>query len=287
MLQKQNKIFKAKNTIHGGKWIKGIFKKIDKENPLISIITVTLNSQKYLEETLKSIFNQKYKNYELIIIDGKSNDKTLKIIKKNNNKIDYWISQKDKGIYDAFNKGLALARGQYIGFVNSDDILTKNSLKYLVHYHRNKKFDFLFGAVKKHWGVLHGYKKWKIKFSWGFYSSHSTGFFINNKAAKKVGKYNLKFKYHADWDYFYRMIVKKKLVGISSNKNELFGYFRRGGYSSNIAYDDHVLETIKIRLSNGQNNFIVLLITLYKFYKNLHLIKEKKKTFNNILSLII
>jgi glycosyltransferase involved in cell wall biosynthesis len=287
MLQKQNKIFKAKNTIHGGKWIKGIFKKIDKENPLISIITVTLNSQKYLEETLKSIFDQKYKNYELIIIDGKSNDKTLKIIKKNNNKIDYWISQKDKGIYDAFNKGLALARGQYIGFVNSDDVLTKNSLKYLAHYHRTKKFDFLFGAVKKHWGILHGYKKWKIKFSWGFYSSHSTGFFISNKAAKKVGKYNLKFKYHADWDYFYRMIIKKKLVGISSNKNELFGHFRRGGYSSNIAYDNHVLETIKIRLSNGQNNFFVLLITLYKFYKNLHLIKEKKKTFNNILSLTI
>ena len=287
MLQKQNKIFKPKNTIHGGKWIKGIFKKIDKENPLISIITVTLNSQKYLEETLKSIFDQKYKNYELIIIDGKSNDKTLKIIKKNNNKIDYWISQKDKGIYDAFNKGLALARGQYIGFVNSDDVLTKNSLKYLAHYHRTKKFDFLFGAVKKHWGILHGYKKWKIKFSWGFYSSHSTGFFISNKAAKKVGKYNLKFKYHADWDYFYRMIIKKKLVGISSNKNELFGHFRRGGYSSNIAYDNHVLETIKIRLSNGQNNFFVLLITLYKFYKNLHLIKEKKKTFNNILSLTI
>ena len=287
MLQKQNKIFKPKNTIHGGKWIKGIFKKIDKENPLISIITVTLNSQKYLEETLKSIFDQKYKNYELIIIDGKSNDKTLKIIKKNNNKIDYWISQKDKGIYDAFNKGLALARGQYIGFVNSDDVLTKNSLKYLAHYHRSKKFDFLFGAVKKHWGILHGYKKWKIKFSWGFYSSHSTGFFISNKAAKKVGKYNLKFKYHADWDYFYRMIIKKKLVGISSNKNELFGHFRRGGYSSNLTYDNHVLETIKIRLSNGQNNFFVLLITLYKFYKNLHLIKEKKKTFNNILSLTI
>ena len=287
MLQKQNKIFKAKNTIHGGKWIKGIFKKIDKENPLISIITVTLNSQKYLEETLKSIFDQKYKNYELIIIDGKSNDKTLKIIKKNNNKIDYWISQKDKGIYDAFNKGLALARGQYIGFVNSDDVLTKNSLKYLAHYHRSKKFDFLFGAVKKHWGVLHGYKKWKIKFSWGFYSSHSTGFFISNKAAKKVGKYNLKFKYHADWDYFYRMIIKKKLVGISSNENELFGHFRRGGYSSNITYDNHILETIKIRLFNGQNNLLVFLITLYKFYKNIHLIKSKKKTLKNIILLTL
>lgn len=269
MLQKKNKIFKAKNTIHGGKWVKGIFKKIDKENPLISIITVTLNSQKYLEETLKSIFDQKYKNYELIIIDGKSNDKTLKIIKKNNKKIDYWISQKDKGIYDAFNKGLALARGQYIGFVNSDDVLTKNSLKYLAHYHRSKKFDFLFGAVKKHWGVLHGYKKWKIKFSWGFYSSHSTGFFIKRKSAKIVGKYNLKYKYSSDYDYFYRMIVTHKLKGIGTNKNELFGIFKRGGFSSRVNFFDHLMECTKIRLDNNQNKFMVLLTFIFKFICNL------------------
>jgi len=282
-----NIILKKKYIKHGGRWTKGLFKKNEQRRPLVTIITITLNSQKHLEKTLKSILKQKYDNYELIIIDGKSNDKTLKIINKYSDKIDYWISEKDKGIYDAFNKGLSLARGAYIGFVNSDDILTKNSIKYLVRYHHNKKFDFIFGAVKKHWGILYGYKKWKVKFSWGFYSSHSTGFFITNKAAKKVGKYNLKFKYHADWDYFYRMIVKKKLVGISSKRNELFGYFRRGGYSSNIIFDDHIFETIKIRLHNGQNNFFVLLITLYKFYKNLHLIKNKKKTFKKIFSLTI
>ena len=287
MNKKNNIILKKKNTKHGGRWTKGLFKKNDQKNPLVTIITITLNSQKYLEETLISILNQKYKNFELIVIDGKSNDKTLNIINKYSNKIDYWISEKDKGIYDAFNKGLSLARGAYIGFVNSDDILTKNSIKYLIHYHHNKKFDFIFGAVKKHWGILYGYKKWKIKFSWGFYSSHSTGFFITNKAAKKVGKYNLRFKYHADWDYFYRMIVKKNLFGISSKKNELFGHFRRGGYSSYIIFDDHILETIKIRLHNNQNNFFVLLITLYKFYKNLHLIKDKKKTLKNIFSLTI
>ena len=78
-----------------------------------------------MKDTLESIFNQTYKNFEIIIIDGKSTDKTLKIIKRHANKIDYWISEKDKGIYDAFNKGLSLSRGYFIGIVNSDDILKK------------------------------------------------------------------------------------------------------------------------------------------------------------------
>ena len=284
MCKEKNKSFLKRKANHGGTWLKGKFKINSKEKPLISIITVTLNSQKYLNETLKSIFNQRYKNYELIIIDGKSKDKTLSIIKKNQKKIDYWISEKDNGIYDAFNKGMSYARGEYLGFVNSDDILTKNAIYYLVKYHNSKKFDFIFGAVKKHWGVLYGYKKWKVRFSWGFYSSHSTGFFIKNKAAKKVGKYRVKFKHHADWDYFFRMIVKEKLLGISSKKTELFGIFRRGGYSSKLSFDKHIEETIKIRLINNQNKFLVFLITVYKFYKNLHLIQNKKNTFIKIIN---
>jgi len=284
MCKEKNKIILKKRANHGGNWLKGKFKTSSKKKPLISIIIVTLNSQKYLDQTLKSIFNQRYKNYELIIVDGKSKDKTLSIVKKHEKKIDYWVSEKDRGIYDAFNKGINFARGEYLGFVNSDDILTRNAIYYLVKYHNSKKFDFIFGAVKKHWGILHGYKKWKVKFSWGFYSSHSTGFFIKKKAAEKVGKYKLKFKHHADWDYFYRMIVKKKLIGISSTKNELFGIFRRGGYSSKLIYDKHIEETIKIRISNKQNRFLIFFITLYKFYKNLHLVKNKKVTFKKIIN---
>ena len=79
--------------------------------------------------------------------------------------------------------------------------------KYIIKYPEK---DFIFGAVKKHWGTLHGYRPWKIYFSWGFYSSHSTGFFMKLKSAKKVGLYNLKYKFSADYDYFFRMIVKKK-----------------------------------------------------------------------------
>ena len=70
---------------------------------------------------------------------------------------------------------------------------------------------------KKHWGILYGYKPYKIFWSWGFYSSHSTGF-IKTNSAKKVGLYNLKYKYSADYDYFFRMIVKNKLKGVGTKK---------------------------------------------------------------------
>lgn len=237
--------------------------------PLISIITVVFNNVSHIQKTLNSIYSQKYKNYEIIIIDGGSTDGTLEIIKKNKKKISKWVSEKDKGIYDAFNKGMQLAEGDYIGFVNSDDILLPNALKILKKYiNLYPDVDFFFGAVKKHWGVLHGYRPWKIKFSWGFYSSHSTGFFIKLNSAKKVGNYNLKYKYSSDYDYFYRMIVKKKLKGIGTKKNEIFGIFQRGGYSSSISFKDHFIEEIKIRRDNGQSVITLLIIILYKSLKN-------------------
>ena len=238
--------------------------------PLISIITVCYNSEKTIAKTIESVVDQKYKNIEFIIIDGKSNDKTLNIIENYKSNISKVISEKDEGIYDAFNKGLNIAKGDLIGFVNSDDILTPEALTILVKYYNNyPNKDFFFGAVKKHWGVLHGYRPWKISFTWGFYSSHSTGFFIKKDAAKIVGQYNTKYKYSADYDYFYRMIVKHKLQGVGTKKNELFGIFARGGFSSKINFFDHLVECTRIRLDNGQNKIIVLLTVIFKFITNI------------------
>ena len=256
--------------IEGGLRTRNIFKKTEINKPLITVITVVLNNEKYLEECILSLHNQKYENYEHIIIDGGSSDDTINIIKKYENKIDYWCSGNDKGIYDAFNKGMQLAKGDYIGFLNSDDYYSHNALELLNDYIKKyPKKDFIFGAVKKHWGVLFGYKPYKIYWSWGFYSSHSTGFFIKTDSAKKVGLYNLKYKYSSDYDYFFRMIVKKKLQGIGTKKNELFGTFRRGGYSSSIKFYDHFKEEIQIRLDNGQNKILVLIIFIYKYLKNI------------------
>ena len=227
------------------------------------------NNDKFLEETIKSVLNQSLKDFEYIIVDGKSNDNTLNIIKKYENQIDYWLSQKDNGIYDAFNKGVNLCSGDYIGIINSDDVYTKDALKIISKYITNyPEKDFIFGSVKKHWGILHGFKPEKIRYSWGFYTSHSTGFFIKRNSAKKNGPYNTKYKFHSDYDYFYRMIVKNKMSGISTNKNEVTGIFRRGGFSSTISFFDSSKEESKIRIDNGQNRILVLVIFLYKLFKH-------------------
>ena len=253
----------------GGKRLKSQINQYDKNNPLISIITVTYNGEKYIEETFQSVFKQTNKNYEYIVIDGGSSDNTINIIKKYDSKIDYWVSEKDLGIYDAFNKGMQLCKGEYIGFINSDDIYEKNTIEILTKYIKaNSNLDFFFGSVRKHWGTLHGYKPWKIFFSWGFYSSHSTGFFIKKVSAKKVGLYNLKYKYSSDYDYFYRMIVKHKMKGMATKKKSYLEP-SEGGYSSQINFYDHFMEEIKIRLDNKQNRLLVLLIFIYKFLKHI------------------
>lgn len=239
--------------------------------PLFTIITVVKNGEKYIEQTINSVINQTYKNFEYIIIDGGSKDKTLDIINKYSTKIHYWVSEDDRGIYDAFNKGMLLARGDFIGIVNSDDVYTSDALGIIRNYIlKNNNIDFIFGSVKKHWGVLYGYKPKKIKYSWGFYSSHSTGFFIKRESARQVGLYNIKYKYHADYDYFYRMIVKNKMRGIATKKEEIVGIFRRGGFSSTIKFWDSFLEEIKIRYDNKQNILIIAVIFFYKFLRNIN-----------------
>jgi len=116
----------------GGLRTKGYFKKSLPDKPLITIITVVFNGENHLEETMLSVLNLTYDNVEYIIIDGGSTDRTLDIIKKHEDKIDYWVSEKDKGIYDAMNKGICVTTGDWINFMNAGDkfiFLDEKSLK--------------------------------------------------------------------------------------------------------------------------------------------------------------
>jgi glycosyltransferase involved in cell wall biosynthesis len=238
------------------------------KNLKISIITVTKNSEKYLEETINSLNNQTYQNFEHIIIDGNSTDKTLEIIKKNASKISKWKSEDDSGLYDAMNKGVKLCSGDIIGILNSDDIYYSNALEIVNNYFsENNSLDFLFGSVFKH-KLMHGYYPKKIKWTFGFYTTHSVGFFIKKTSHLKVGLYDTKYKYSADYDLFYRMIVKKKFKGMSTKKEEILGKFRTGGLSSRIKYLDFLRENNKIRINNGQNIIIVYLIFLLRILRN-------------------
>jgi len=237
---------------------------------LISIITVVKNKSKYIQETIDSIKNQKYKNIEHIVIDGISTDGTIEIIKKNINSIDYFVSEPDLGNYDAINKGISLCTGELIGIVNADDILLPDACLILLDYYKKyPEIDFFFGSVKKHWGTISGYYPKKINYSWFFYTSHSTGFFLKRHAAEKNGKYSLKYKYSSDFDYFFRLIMHNKFKGIATKKEEIFGIFRPGGISATLNKEDHFFEKIQIRIDNNQNKIFIFFMIIIKYILNL------------------
>lgn len=123
------------------------------DKPLISIITVVYNGEQFLEKTINSVINQSYENIEYIIVDGGSTDGTLDIIRKYEYLIDYWISEKDQGIYDAMNKGIDLISGEWINFMNAGD---KFFNKDVVHNIFSKKsydeYHFIFGDTSVNYG---------------------------------------------------------------------------------------------------------------------------------------
>lgn len=104
-------------------------KRSEPERPLVSIITAVRNSGALLEKTILSIVSQRYENFEYIIIDGASTDGSIEIIKKYQNAIDYWISEPDQGIYEAWNKGLLVSKGDWIGFVGAGDTYYKDAIE--------------------------------------------------------------------------------------------------------------------------------------------------------------
>jgi glycosyltransferase involved in cell wall biosynthesis len=117
------------------------------EKPLLSIITVVYNDAVNLSKTIDSIRSQTFSDYELIVIDGESSDMTLDVIMNNEHRIDYWISEPDNGIYDAMNKGIRIARGEYIEFLNAGDSFIDNvSLEYIFP-NNHLEYDVIYGEI--------------------------------------------------------------------------------------------------------------------------------------------
>lgn len=116
--------------------------------PKISIITPTFNQGQYIEQTILSVLNQNYPNLEYIIIDGGSTDNTVDIIKKHENKISYWVSEKDKGQSDAINKGLKIATGDIINWLNSDDYYEPNILLKIAETFASTKASCIYGKTR-------------------------------------------------------------------------------------------------------------------------------------------
>ena len=206
--------------------------------PFLSIITATYNSDMTLEETIMSVLNQSYTNFEYILIDGKSKDNTIDIIKKyeslfKEKKINYsWISESDSGIYEAWNKGLKLAKGNWISFLGSDDIYLYDVLeKYTKNILLNKNADFVHSKVKL-------IEKGKIKFIisdiwiWSNFKRQMkiahVGAFHNKKYFEKYGNYDEGYKIVGD----YELLLRAKSNLKTAFFNDFTAEMKDGGISN-------------------------------------------------------
>lgn len=203
----------------------------------ISIITATYNSAATVADTIESVANQTYNNIEHLIIDGLSKDNTLDVV-KNSKHIGPVFSEKDKGIYDAMNKGILKASGDVIGILNSDDFYASNDIiEQVVHLFATTNCDLLYGdlyfidqndtsKVKRKW--ISG--NYKLKdFLYGWMPPHPT-FFVRKEVYEKYGMFNMELGSAADYELMLRFMFKHKLK--TSYLNKVMVLFRVGGAST-------------------------------------------------------
>ncbi len=179
----------------------------------ISIITVSYNAVKTIEQTIQSVLSQTYDNIEYIIIDGGSTDGTVDVIKKYEDKIAHWISEPDTGIYNAMNKGIVLATGEFIYFIGADDWLYNDNVIADVIPWLNGNYDIVCGKVylidkQNKIKYLHGNKLSRNDVMVGKMAPHQ-GMFTSKNI---IIKFNEKYKVAADYEFFLKMVLEDSRV---------------------------------------------------------------------------
>ena len=207
-------------------------------NPKFSIITVTYNAGKYIEETIMSVITQTYHNIEYIIVDGASTDNTMDIVNKYKDRISVIVSEPDKGLYDAMNKGIDLATGDYLCFLNAGDSLHEDdtlfSMVHSIHAHTETLPDILYGeteivdeeghfiSMRRHRAP--GQLNWK-SFRNGMMVCHQA-FFVSKRI---VSHYDLQYRFSSDFDWCIRMM---KVAGKIHNTRMTIIEYRNEGMTT-------------------------------------------------------
>lgn len=183
----------------------------------LSIITVVFNNEKTIKDAIESVLKQTYENIEHVVIDGNSSDKTVSIIREYENKLGFFNSEKDNGIYDAMNKGILAANGDVIGILNSDDLYQDDTVIQTVmnQFLQNPTLDIVYGdlvyvksdnvnKIVRHWK---SYSYYNSFFENGNVPPHPS-LFVRRSVYQKAGLFDLDFKLAADYEFMLRIFKK-------------------------------------------------------------------------------
>ncbi len=254
----------------------------------ISIITITYNSAKTLEDTIKSVLSQTYPNIEYVVKDGGSSDETISIIQKYeplfNGRMNF-ISEKDEGIYDAMNKGIQMATGDVVGILNSDDYFTNNNIisKIAETFNENNSLEATYGDVhfvhENNLKICTRYYSSKVfkrrLMRMGFMPAHPS-FYCKKMIFDRFGYYKTNYKIAADFEFLLRTIF---IGNINIRYIPLDMVTMRAGGASTSGLISHRL-IMKEHLRAFKENGVytnVLLLTLRYFYKTWELMNTKIK----------
>ncbi len=252
----------------GGLRTKGYFKKSYDDKPLISIITVVFNGEKYLEQTIQSVINQSYDNVEYIIVDGGSTDGTVDIIKKYEEQIDYWVSEEDEGIYDAMNKGIKVFKGDYINFLNAGDSFVNKDVLNDIFNNNDNYADVIYGAISlrdynmKFITYVNPKKftKFNLMF-WGTGTLCHQAMFVNKNI---VVDYSLNYKLKGELNWYFDLCKNIKKIRIVNFP--IVNYILGGTGDTN--YSRNIKEAISVQFNqNKLQGIISLPMLFYHFFR--------------------
>lgn len=251
------------------------------KEPFITIVTVCYNSERTIEKTLQSVLDQNFQDYEYLIIDGKSKDLTLDIIKKYEHLFKgrlKWISEPDKGIYDAMNKGIKMAKGIYVWLVNSDDYIEPNALEVISDFVKNNLNSKVISGTIEYFNEETGKRK-----SFGYTSEESDLEFLRKRMGishpativskeiyEKYGTYDDRFFISADMDWFLR--IKEHNIKINFIQDKLSNMSDGGisGQNDNIKKRIHDWKLLYSKHTKSKIEYwkllLVRIITYYKTF---------------------
>ena len=227
-------------------------------NPFFSIIIPTFNSESTIKSAIESIINQSYTNYEIVIVDGLSTDKTLELLIGYINEKIKIASEKDNGIYDAMNKGITISKGEWLIFLGSDDKLYSNHVLQDVAriIEAEDKYQVLYGNVYS--TRFNGFYDGEFDENKIFYKNicHQSVFF-RKTVFQLIGQFELKYKAHSDWHHnmkwFLNKLIKNKYI------NLIIADYADGGYSSThgdiLFSEDKNMHYLKCSASMGNQKF--------------------------------